>query len=635
MSKKRIILFAVLGCLLLSAVLSLFGVIPNKYTVTHKVESKDPYRGKSYTELQETAGEGTQVSQYIRDFNLPRYDETGKEVFTIVGKEAFLVNDSVYKINRPEIHLKGSAMDFGSSDEDEEEETEASAEDTDDSEAQDMVITAKKGEMDRLSNKGVLTGNVVVRLGNNTTLKTEYLIYYPDEKKAITDHPVAIQSEKMNVTGVGMEAEMGSGRMWIEKSVVAEIKGSQSGAFMVSFGKGEKEKKEAPKRIYIRCNGKMVFEKEPNMVTFHDNVRVRKGDSTMTSDKLIIIFGKDADKPKMIVGEGNVTASDGVKVAKGDFLVWDAVTDATTLKGTPTASFFEKKMSIISPKLLFYQAEDKVIAPKGGQLITKGFDDKDDKDGMLGSGSVTITWKGRMNFEKAKRRAVFEDDVHLTRRDFKLNSEKLIIGFDQEEGRKVSSMRATGGVYIVEKNEDNLREVYGEEAVWEKDTGVIEVLGEGTLYIQGKGGAGNKGMTNISWGRKMVRDEANKKISFFENVLALKGNEQVECNQLNAFLGEDGSKVRRVVALGDVVYNDTKEDGIEGLGDVLEWDWKQSKMILSGTPTAEIRRHGVKTFAKRVYYDPKSQRLSWREKPHWQIPLGGRDAGVNVPITLY
>lgn len=616
-SKKRIVLFAILGCILLIALLSIFGVIPNKFAMVGKRnKAGKAYSGKSYTELQKAVGGESQVSQHISDFYLPSYDETGKEVFTIQGNEAFLLNDQVYKIDRPEIRLKGTAKNL------------------DVSEPNDVVITSRNGEMDRLSNIGVLTNNVVVRLGNDTTLETDHLLYYPDQKRAQTDSPVVVRGDRMNINGVGMEAELFSGRTWIERSVVAEIKDTESNLFMVSFGEDEK-KKEQPKRVYIRCNGKMVFEKEPNMVTFHDDVKVRRGNSTLTTDKMVIIFDKDASKPKMIVAEGNVTASDGVKVAKGDNLFWDAVTDATTIKGTPNAAFFEKKTSIISPKMLFNQKEDAVDAPQGGQLTTKGFEGDGSKDGMLGSGNVTIVWKGNMSFEKSKGRATFEDDVQLSRKDFKLSGQELIIGFKQEEGLKVKSLRATGGAYMVEKKDGALREVYGDEVIWDIDTGLVEVLGEGTLYIRGEEvveGKGEKGMTNISWFKKMVRDEKNKKISFFENVLALRDQQQVECNKLNAFISED-NKIKRVVALGDVVYSDTKEGGIEAMGDVMEWDWKHNRMILSGTPTAEVKRKEARTFAKRVYYDPETQRLSWREKPHWQIPLKGRDASTSIPLT--
>ncbi|MEE9558213.1 MAG: LPS export ABC transporter periplasmic protein LptC [Candidatus Brocadiales bacterium] len=644
LSKKRIILIAVLGCLVLIGLLSMIGVIPNKYARVDKTGSKVPYKGKSYTELKEIAGEGAQVRQYISNFVLPRYDETGKEVFSITGKEAFLINEQQYTINRPEIHIRGAAASMLGSDDEEDDSELSEEEESEDKESgpQDIVITSKKGEMNRKSNVAVLTGNVVVKLSDNTTLTTERMLYYPEEKKARTDEPVFIRGERMNITGLGMEAEMTSGKMSIEKNVVAEIMDTDSSLFVVSLGDEEEkedngEKKERPKRIYIRSSGRMVFEKDPNMVTFHDDVKVRKGNSTMTTDKMTIVFGKDGKKAKMIIAEGNVTASDGEKVAKSDTLYWDAVTGTTTLEGVPNASFFEEKMSMIAPKLLFNQTENKVSATNGGQLTTKGFEEGSSEDGMLGSGNVTITWQGRMRFDKSEGEAVFEENVHTSRKNFKMNSDKLIIEFDKEGGMKAKGLRATGGAYMVENEGGNLREVYGDEVHWSKDTGVIEVLGEGTLYIQGKGSVkdgASKGMTNISWAKKMVRDEKNMKISFFGNVIALKGEEQVECNKLNAFLTE-GNKVRRVVALGDVVYNDTKEGGLVAIGDVLEWDWKINKMVLSGTPTVEVRKQGARTFAKRVYYDPETQRLSWREKPKWQIPLEGKDADMSIPLELY
>lgn len=84
-SKRRIALFSVLGCLLFLVLLSMLGVIPNRYNVLKVTDTEDSYKGRSYTELRE-AGGGTEVRQYISNFYLPRYDETGKEVFTIRGQ---------------------------------------------------------------------------------------------------------------------------------------------------------------------------------------------------------------------------------------------------------------------------------------------------------------------------------------------------------------------------------------------------------------------------------------------------------------------------------------------------------------------------------------------------------------------
>jgi LPS export ABC transporter protein LptC/lipopolysaccharide transport protein LptA len=612
MTKKRIILFSILFCFFLLFILSVAGVLPNRLLKETKEVPLQVVEGKSYAELQEE-GEG-RVTQYVGDFCFPSYDASGKETFVLRGKEAVLIDDKVYKIKKPEVRIKGSAINTGTQ------------------EAQDIVINSRLGEMDKQSNIGNLYRKVVIKLDENTTVKTDSLKYVPGEKKAYTEDKVTVRGDRMLVRGEGMIAEMDSGRVWIERNVVAELEGAESNIFMVSLGQDNK-KETKPRKTYIRCNGKLVFEKEPNMATFHKAVRARRGTSTLASDKLVLVFGKGGNKPKLIIAEGNVLASDGSKLAKGKSLFWDAVTDATTLEDEPTAEFFEEKTSIIAPKMIFYQTEDRVDAPRGGQLTTRGLKADDSQRGAFGGwGNVTIIWKGKMNFQKAQQKAFFEEDVQLSRKDFKMNSQNLEVGF-QGEDLKAKDLKATGNVYILEKSENLLREAYGQEATWDLVTNFIEIPGQGTLFMQGgEEEPKEEGKVNVSWDKKMTMDDTQKKITFYEKVRAIKGMQKVNCNQLNVFMGE-GNKVNHVVALGDVLFTDTKEGGIEGIGDTMEWDWEKDTMILSGTPTAEVRRKKNRTFAKKIYYDTNSQRISWRERPHWQIPLEGKDSSRSFSLT--
>lgn len=598
MSKYRIALFSVLFCLLLATVLSLAGVLPNKFFEGSKKDPEGSLQAKYFYELHGEGQEGARVTQHISDFYFPSYDETGREVLSLKGKEAFLINDRLYKIKKPEVKLRFSSIEADTS--------------------EPIIITSYRGKMDKQTGVGLLTRNVVAKLDKDTTLKTESLGYSPADKKAQTSDPVTLLGQNMKIKGEGMEVDISTGRTWIERDVVAELEGVESNLLLISLSREARERPQQGK-VYIRCSGRLVFEKEPNMATFHDNVRVRRGTSSLMAKKLVLVFGKDSNKPKLVIAEGDVLASDGEKLAKGKSLLWDAVTDATILEGAPVAEFFEEKTSIIAPKMIFHKNEDRVDVPRGGQLTTRGLK-ADSEGGMGGQGNVTITWRGKMNFLKAQEEAVFEEEVLLTRRDFKMHSQRLVTGFEGQS-LKVKNMKATGGVYIIEKRGDLLRESYGEEAFWDLDKNLIEISGRGNLYIRKEGGLEGEG-TNVQWAKKMTMDDKQKKLSFYEGVRATNGPQAVDCNQLNAFL-DNNNKVLRVIALGDVVFVDSKQDGIEGIGDTLDWDWTKDLMVLSGSPQAEVRRKKTRTFADRVYYDLKTQRMSWRERPHWMIPVEG------------
>lgn len=631
MSKFRIILFSLLGCIPIIIAISIAGILPNKFFKWHKEQDSNDLEEKVLFFEEEPA-----INHVINNFYFPQYDEVGNEMFILKGKKAVLINNKVYKIERPEVCLK-RGLNRGSTEgtgEPAKAEVAGSKVEVESAASRDIIVTSKKGEIDKDTKQALLTGGVLVEFGGGTTLKTDYLRYNPGENRVKTDSPVVLQGEKMKIRGEGLEAELSTGRIWIEKEVMAELEGVKNNLLLTTSGDSSstfKTKSEDGKTV-IRCSGKLVFEKETNMLTFHNRVRARKGVSTLMADKLLLVFDEDRRKAKLVIAEGDVLASDGGRVAKGDSLFWDAVTDATTLEGTPSAELFEEKFTLIAPTVIFSDAGGQATAPKGGRLSTKEMP-RAKEEAKIGQdwGHVSITWKGKMAFQKDLEQATFEEDVQLTRSDYNLYCKRMVVNFEGKE-MKVKTMEATGGVYMVERSGELLREVSGQEGHWDLEEDVAELKGEGALFIQTEKGEEKEGL-KIDWGQKMmVLDDKKKKITFHENVRAVKGSQKVNCNQLNTFLGED-NKLEKIVALGDVLFTDSREGGIEGIGDVMEWDWQSNNVVITGEPAAEVRRKKVRTFAKRIYYNVKTQQLGWKERPHWEMPMEeGRDVTVTSPL---
>jgi lipopolysaccharide transport protein LptA len=619
MSKFRIILFSLLGCLLIVMAVSMAGILPNRFFKWH--EERQPSVDLAERDL--FTEEGPTVDHVINNFYFPHYDAEGKEVFILKGKSAMLINNKVYKIERPEVYLKRGFRREPPAGEAEPAETVSSSSKTEgeSNASQGVVITAKKGEINKDTKEALFTGGVQVVLGPGTTLKTDFFHYNPVENKAKTDRPVVLQGERMKIRGEGLEAELSTGRIWIEKEVVAELEGVKSG-LLFAPGSDSAASAKTPSedvKTVIRCDDKLVFEQETNMLTFHKRVKARKGGSTLMANKLVLVFDESARRAKMVIAEGNVLASGGSRVAKGSSLFWDAITDATSLEGTPSAEFFEERFTLIGPKIIFSQGGQKADTPRGGRLSTKGTQKtKEEKKAGQDWGSVNITWKGKMTFQKDQGQATFEDDVELVRKESTLYCQRMVIKFERET-MGVKTMDATGGVSVVEKKGELLREASGQEGYWDFEKDVAEIRGEGTLFIQSEPGE-EKGGLKVDWGQKMVVLDNKKKIAFYENVRAVKGPQKINSNQLYTFLGE-ASKLEKAVAIGDVLFVDSRDGGIEAIGDIMEWDGQSDKVVITGEPTAEVRRKQTRTFAKRVYYDLKTQQVGWKERPHWEIPM--------------
>ncbi|HHT9153136.1 MAG TPA: LPS export ABC transporter periplasmic protein LptC [Candidatus Hypogeohydataceae bacterium YC40] len=610
---------------------SMAGILPNRFFKWHTghQESAEDWEEKDLF----IADDGPTVNHVISNFYFPHYDDAGKETFTLRGKKAMLINNKLYKIESPEVSLKGGLNSVAQTNSPNPNEDKKSDSGGESGEHSNIIITSRTGQLDKDTKEGLLTKGVTIAFGEGTTIKTDVLRYYPKENKAKTDSPVLLQGEKMKIRGEGMEAELTTGHIWFEREIVAELEGVSVNLTLSSFGGSPYTiQTKAEEKTTIRCSGKLVYEKQTNMLTFHNEVRVRQGISTLFTDKLILVFDEKGRKTKILTAEGDILASDGKRVAKGRSLFWDAVTDTIILEDIPSAEFFDESFTLIASKVIFSQGGQQTEAPKGGQLHAKGAPKakggtKPDQDWE----GVNITWKGKMTFQREIEQATFTEDVRLTRKDSTIYCQKMIMNFEGIE-MKLKTMEASGGVYIVENSGGLLREVKGQEGYWDFGKDVAELKGEGNLFMQTAPGQVKEEGLKINWDQKMTVQDAKKKIVFYENVRAVKGLQKLDCNQLTTFIGEN-SKLEKVVGLGDVFFVDGRDGGIESVGDTMEWDYISNKVVISGEPNAEARRKTIRTFAKRIYYDLKTQQMGWKERPRLEIPDERKE--TSAPVGLH
>jgi len=72
-----------------------------------------------------------------------------------------------------------------------------------------------------------------------------------------------------------------------------------------------------------------------NIVTFRGHVHATQADATLTSDTLIVFYGKDFHEVKQMVANNNVRMSQGTRWATGDHAVLDQAKHTVTLTGSP------------------------------------------------------------------------------------------------------------------------------------------------------------------------------------------------------------------------------------------------------------------------------------------------------------
>jgi lipopolysaccharide transport protein LptA len=199
---------------------------------------------------------------------------------------------------------------------------------------------------------------------------------------------------------------------------------------------------------------------------------------------------------EQIIASGNVLASDGEKNAKGETLTWDSEKEIAILEDDPVAEFFDDKISITAPKIMFSKVHGRMNVPVAGQLTTvvnlknKKQDEKNTNkktkiifapsDKKTTYDTVTINWKGEMSFVQNTNLAIFEDDVIVTKEDTKLYCERLEIRFDNKND-SLEEMEATKNVHMIEKRDDSLREARGDKLIWASTKDYIELYGNNPL----------------------------------------------------------------------------------------------------------------------------------------------------------
>ena len=649
--RRYIYLGIIIICLLFLA-LSISGLF--RFTTYAKREKnptikdvidEDTRREQKLSQVSETEN----VSQEIYGLYLPSYDENGKAVSVIRGAYTIFLNNKTYKITKPEIEFAGEDN-----------------KDDNNSQTKNIIITADTGEMENATKSGVVYGNVISRLGEDLEIHTEDFTYSSENNTVNTDGPATVLGKQMKVTGVGLEISLSEAKAVMKNDPEMEVTNNKDELFLFS-GNETVTNRNTAELIFIRASGELVFEHKKKLATFYDNVRISRGKSTVFSDKLTIPFDSELKSLKQVIASGNVLASDGEKNAKGETLTWDSEREIAILEDDPVAEFFDDKITITAPTIMFSKVHGKMDVPVAGRLITlvnlksKKQDKKDtnektkvifkppDKKAVYDT--ITIDWKGRMTFDQNTNLAIFEDDVVVTKEDTKLYCERLEILFDKENN-SLEELEATKEVYLIEKKDGEIREARGDKLIWATTRDYTELYGnnplatvidedkqisapkitfsetEDKMFAEGKGNLTAKTSSEedgkdaedllINWDKEMIYNGRDQVANFYEMIKVTKGKNKLDCDRLDVFF-DDQDEIEKATAFGNVYFNSPDSDNTEGLGTLLEWDLIKDVAVLTGNPTAELRRSGQRTFSKKIYFDINTRRVHWEGKPHWKI----------------
>jgi LPS export ABC transporter protein LptC/lipopolysaccharide transport protein LptA len=654
MTKRKYILISIPLACIFSIILSLILSQPGKDKKDQKEHNttKDSLSAKK--QVQDISNNET-LKQTVEGLSVPRYDEKGQETMIIRGESTLLLSNDVYKIIFPEIEVMDSP-------------------DTDmKNGTPPVLITSDIAEMNSISNEGYLSENVVIHLDQETRLNTDFLRYLPEKKSIYTDDPVTIHGKGLIIKGQGCEINLVNKVMRIKRDAEMEMDGTTNDLFFLSensasqtsledtiSGDGPAEGKTPQEKTFIRSSGKLILTKQAdtNVMTFHDNVVVKRGNANIFSDKLVIFLDPETKKTKQAIATGNVLASEGTKIARGDSLSWDVNTQTAVLEDSHKAEFIQEELNIDALKIIFYNATGNIDIPSAGNLKTytkqrtgKGEtpveSDKTDD-------TITVKWEGKMNFLSEVKEAHFEKDIEVRRKDSILFCNYLTVAFS-DQGYNLQSFKATEDIHIIDKKSHLYSEAVGDRVTWNAKNKLtvlrgrpfallregnkrqilsprvlfygnennILCTGKGTLYERRDESDTEEDDIKVNWTKQMFYSDAQKKASFYEQAQATRGGHKLDGDQIDAYL--DNNKTMHKIIAADNVYfsitgnNNEDMNDTEGLGTLFIWDLIQNVALLTGNPKAELRRENSRTFSEKVYFDMTENRITWEGRPHWQL----------------
>jgi LPS export ABC transporter protein LptC len=240
--------------------------------------------------------------QTINDFNLSGFAEKGRKAWDIFGKTADIFANQI-RLNDFVGKLYGQ---------------------------EDITLTAKRGEFDKVQNRVHLEDNVVITTQSGAELSTDYLDWDRNTAEVQTEASVDIKKDNLDISGRGLKGNTNLKNVDLKQDVRVEI--------------GNKDKTD---KTVITCLGPLSLNYAENLAVFQKDVFVDDGQSQIYADLMDVFFeasGSDeaavsfagkGGKIQKIVARGNVKIVRGENVSFSEQAVYKAADKTLTLIGRP------------------------------------------------------------------------------------------------------------------------------------------------------------------------------------------------------------------------------------------------------------------------------------------------------------
>lgn len=203
-------------------------------------------------------------------------------------------------------------------------------------------IAAERATYRRDSGLLSMSGHVVVKRSDGTTVKTEALEWDEPKGRFWTDEAAEITDGDSTISGAGLKGEMaevpGEGRTLDRITLARDVKTALAGAELsglddlftamepASAGSGG---------VTISCGGAMVYQRRAGSIDYTEGVTADDGRRRIASRSLSLALGPDRRIARLVATGGVRASGPRGEEAVGETFTWDAATSRAALSGAP------------------------------------------------------------------------------------------------------------------------------------------------------------------------------------------------------------------------------------------------------------------------------------------------------------
>jgi lipopolysaccharide assembly outer membrane protein LptD (OstA) len=155
--------------------------------------------------------------------------------------------------------------------------------------------------------------NVVLTLEGQAQVFTDKVLWQNDKKRFMTNQPVQVKHEEVELNGIGALGKMEEKFIQINQNIRMTVK---SGAL-------------------VTCRGPMKFFQDEDKITLHRDVWILDDRGSVSSDRMHAYFEPKSREIERVIAEGHVRVTHDEDVTYADKAVYDVRNGSVKLEGAP------------------------------------------------------------------------------------------------------------------------------------------------------------------------------------------------------------------------------------------------------------------------------------------------------------